>query len=210
MTKVHRSCRWPFAVGISLFIVHWSLIIAPAAPHPELGAHYAAPAEVGRELIGTRAPEWTVSEWIGGEPRTLASLRGRVVLVRWWTAPDCPYCAASAEGLNELAGRYRDRGLSVLGFYHHKAKSPLTRGHVEVQAQRLGFKFPIAVDDDWKTLHRWWLDRTARGWTSVTFLIDREGIIRHVHPGGAFFSGEPGFKALEKAVLAALEAAPAQ
>jgi peroxiredoxin len=42
----------------------------------------------------------------------------------------------------------------------------------------------------------------------VTFVIDREGTIRHIHPGGAFFPGEPGFAALEKAVVTALEAAP--
>lgn len=194
--------RWSFVTGLSLVITHSSLLTA--APHPKLGSTYTAPAGVGRELIGTRAPEWTVSGWIGSEPRTLASLRGKVVLVRWWTAPDCPYCAASADGLNELWNKYRTHGLTVIGFYHHKAKSPLTHAHVEAQAQRLGFKFPIAIDDDWKTLHRWWLDRADRGWTSVTFVIDREGIIRHVHPGGAFFPGEPGFEALEKAVQAAL------
>ena len=203
MTRIRLSRHWSLVVGISLVIGHSPLVIA--APHPELGSTYAAPAGVGRELIGTRAPEWTVSEWIGSEPRTLASLRGRVVLVRWWTAPDCPYCAASADGLNELWSKYRDRGLSVLGFYHHKATSPLTRAHVEAQAQRLGFKFPIAIDHDWKTLRHWWLDRAERGWTSVTFVIDREGIIRHIHPGGAFFPGEPGFAALEQAVRTALE-----
>jgi peroxiredoxin len=200
MKTLHHCWQW--VVGVLLVIGHSPLVIA--APHPELGTHYSAPAGVGRELIGTRAPEWTASEWIGSDPRTLASLRGKVVLVRWWTAPQCPYCAASAEGLNELWEKYRDRGLTVLGFYHHKSKSPLTRAHVEAQAQRLGFKFPIAIDDDWKTLHRWWLDRAERGWTSVTFLIDREGIIRHIHPGGAFFPGEPGFAELEKAVRAAL------
>ena len=169
-----------------------------------LGANFAAPAEVGRELVGTRAPEWTVTDWIGSEPRTLASLRGKVVLVRWWTAPGCPYCAASAEGLNQLSHKYRDRGLEVIGFYHHKARAPLTREHVEAQAKGLGFDFPVAIDRDWKTLHSWWLDRTERGWTSVTFLIDRDGIIRHIHPGGAYFPGEPGYAALEKAVRAAL------
>lgn len=174
------------------------------ASHPELGENFAAPPEVGRELLGTRAKEWAVSDWIGGEPRTLASLRGKLVLVRWWTAPGCPYCAASAEGLNELARKYGERGLVVIGIYHHKASTPLTRAHVEAQRTRLGFTFPVAIDRDWKTLRHWWLDRTERGWTSVTFLLDREGIIRHVHPGGAFFPGEPGFAALEKSVRDAL------
>ena len=175
-----------------------------ATSHPELGANYAAPAGVGHELIGTRAPEWMVSEWLDGQTRTLASLRGKVLLVRWWTAPGCPYCAASAEGIDDLRRKYRGRGLEVIGMYHHKAPSPLTREHVASQARRLGFDFPVAIDADWKTLRHWWLDRQDRGWTSVTFVIDREGVIRQVHPGGAFFPGEPGFKALEEAIHAAL------
>ena len=46
------------------------------------------------------------------------------------------------------------------------------------------FRFPVAVDPDWQTLKRWWLDDHERTWTSVSFLIDQRGVIRHVHLGG--------------------------
>ena len=170
----------------------------------------AAPPDAGRELLGTHPSEWTLTDWQNSDPLTLAALRGKVVLVRWWTAPDCPYCAASADALNGWWKKYRDRGLVVIGAYHHKADTPLTPGHVAQQAKRLGFNFPIAIDPDWRTLHRWWLDTTERGWTSVTFLIGRDGTIRHIHPGGAYREGEPDFAALEKAIIAALEASPAK
>ncbi|HEX9148365.1 MAG TPA: hypothetical protein VF958_04305, partial [Thermoanaerobaculia bacterium] len=50
-----------------------------------------------------------------------------------------------------------------------------------------GFRFPVAVDDDWKALRRLWLDRSpGAGWTSAALVIDRDGIVRHVHPGGVF------------------------
>jgi peroxiredoxin len=194
--------RWFARIAVLVFVITCRGLADDS--HQALGANYAAPAGIGRELIGTRAQEWQLSEWIGGEPRTLASLRGKVVIVRWWTAPGCPYCAASAEGLNELARKYRERGLEVIGVYHHKASTPLTREHVEAQAKRLGFTFPVAIDRDWKTLRHWWLDRTERGWTSVTFVIDRDGVIRHLHPGGAYYPGEPGFTSLEKAIRDAL------
>jgi len=175
-----------------------------AAPRPDLGERYAAPADAGRELLGTRLPEWTLSDWQGSPPLTLAGLRGKVVLVRWWTAPGCPYCVASAEALNGFVAKYRDRGLVVIGAYHHKAESPLTPEHVAAQAKRLGFAFPTAIDRDWHTLRKWWLDRTERGWTSVTFLLGRDGTIRHLHGGGAYYAGEPGYVALEKAIETAL------
>lgn len=189
------------SVAALLALLSWA---AAGSPHPELGANYAAPAGVGRELLGTPAPAWTLSDWSDGKPRDLASLKGSVVLVRWWTAPGCPYCAASADALNDLARTYRDKGLQVIGIYHHKGSTPLTPEHVTAQAKRLGFQFPVAIDRDWKTLHRWWLDRVDAGWTSVTFVIDRLGIIRHIHPGGAYYRGEPGFEALEKAVRQAV------
>ncbi len=175
-----------------------------ADPRAILGKNYSAPAGIGSELLGTRPPEWQVTDWLHTPPLVLAGLRGKVVLVRWWTGPQCPYCTASAEALNTLWEKDRERGLVVIGMYHHKADTPLTRDHVEAQARRLGFQFPVAIDEDWRTLRRWWLDGQPRGWTSVTFLVDREGKIRYIHPGGAYFSGEPGYAALEAAVEHAL------
>jgi peroxiredoxin len=176
-----------------------------AGPRPDLPTPFAAPADAGAELIGTRPPEWSLTDWQNSPPLTFAALRGKVVLIRWWTSPGCPFCAASADTLNSFASKYRDRGLVVIGAYHHKATSPLTTEHVATQAKRLGFEFPIAIDHDWRTLRRWWLDKTERGWTSATFLIGRDGTIPHIHGGGAYFEGEAGFAALEKAVVAALE-----
>jgi peroxiredoxin len=172
---------------------------------PALGPNYAAPAGIGSELLGTRPPEWKVTGWLNSSPLTLAELRGKVVLVRWWTGPQCPYCSASAEALNTLWEKHRRDGLVVIGMYHHKADTPLTPEHVKAQTKRLGFEFPIAADEDWITLHKWWLDRQPRGWTSVTFLLDREGKIRHIHPGGAYYPSEPGYTALKSAVEKALK-----
>ena len=161
---------------------------------------YSAPTEEGRDLIGARPEEWEAKDWINSEPLALNSLRGKVVLVRWWTAPGCPFCQASAPALNEFWHRYRDRGLTVVGLYHHKSSSPLTTEHVKEQARKLDLAFPVAVDPEWTTLRRWWLDGHDRRWTSVTMLLDRHGVIRHVHPGGAFFKGEPGYDALAKKI----------
>jgi peroxiredoxin len=161
---------------------------------------YSAPAEEGADLIGVRPEGWEARDWINSEPMALDSLRGKVVLLRWWTAPECPFCQASAPALNEFWQRYRDRGLVVVGLYHHKSPSPLTAAYVKEQTRKLGLAFPVAIDPQWTTLRRWWLDAHDRGWTSVTMLLDRQGVIRHVHPGGAFFKGEAGYDALEKKI----------
>jgi peroxiredoxin len=169
-----------------------------------------AAAEGVDELLGQRPPEWTVTRWMNSPPLTLESLRGRVVLVRWWTAPDCPYCRASAPALNDLHRRYRDQGLVVLGFYHHKSAAPLDPEEVAARARELGFEFPVAIDDGWRTLRRWWLDRVPTGWTSATFVLDRDGVVRHIHPGGQYVAGDRDHAALLAAIEQLLaEPAPA-
>jgi peroxiredoxin len=154
-----------------------------------------APTE-GAELLGTVPTEWTVSDWIGSAPLTLASLRGKVVLVRWFTDTHCPYCSLTAPALNQLHADYAARGLVVIGMYHHKSDEPLTLPAVRKSTHAYGFKFPVAVDRDWRTLRHWWLAGGKRDFTSVTFLIDRTGVIRHIHPGGAMALGSSDYTAM--------------
>ncbi|MBI3851510.1 MAG: TlpA family protein disulfide reductase [Verrucomicrobia bacterium] len=159
---------------------------------------FAALGAVGAEkLIGTKASEWQVDHWLNSPPLKLANLRGMVVLVRWWTAPDCPYCAATAPALNEFYANYHQKGLEVVGLYHHKSSEPLNVEHVKKFSESFEFKFPVAIDSDWKTLHRWWLDRDEQAWTSVSFLIDRKGVIRHIHPGGQYVKGDKDYAAIK-------------
>ena len=154
-----------------------------------------------KHLLGTKAPAWTVSHWINTEPLDLADLRGKVVLVRWWTGPHCPFCRASAAALNEWNQMYKDDGLVVIGFYHHKSPSPLYLKDVSTLAQNLGFTFPIGIDPDWITLRRWWLDPVPDAtFTSVSFLLDREGVIRHIHSGGDYLKGDSDYAAVQAAI----------
>src|SRR5438445_7093931 len=121
-------------------------------------AGQGAAAQARQTRLGKAASEWQATNWLNTAPLTLRDLRGKVVLVRWWTAPDCPYCAATAPALNEFDAVYRDRGLAVIGFYHHKGDAPLRAKVVEEFVRKFGFKFPVAIDPDWRTLKQWWLD----------------------------------------------------
>ena len=151
------------------------------------------------ELIGTLAPELHASQWINSEPITLDELRGQVVLIRWWTAPDCPFCKASSAALNEWHEKYSQKGLQVLGMYHHKNSSPLTLDLVKGYAQKFGFTFPIGIDKNWDTLRTWWMYE-KRDWTSVSFLIDKEGVIQYIHPGGDYVKGDKDYQELENKI----------
>jgi thiol-disulfide isomerase/thioredoxin len=74
-------------------------------------------------------------------------------------APSCPFCSATAPALNRFDEEYRGRGLVLIGVYHHKDPEPLDVETVRGYIAHYQFRFPVAVDPDWQTLKRWWLDR---------------------------------------------------
>jgi thiol-disulfide isomerase/thioredoxin len=169
----------------------------------------AAAGEEGAKLVGRAAPGWGEMEWIQGGPLAFDSMRGRVVLVRWWTGPGCPYCKASAPYLQSWHETYSKDGLVVVGLYHHKSSAPLTREHVEGLVETLGFEFPVAIDAEWRTIGRWWLDGFDRSFTSVSFLLDREGTIRLVHSGGSYSRDEADrIERLIKMMLGSIKKVP--
>ena len=142
----------------------------------------------GDRLIGTSAPEWDNQQWINSPPITISQLKGKVVLLRFFMESSCPFCRATAPYLNQFYAKYKDRGLVIIGMYTPKP-SPSETPFQDVQryVRDYGFQFPVALDNDWSTLTKYWLDRTPDAdYTSVSFLIDKKGTIRYIHPGGAY------------------------
>jgi peroxiredoxin len=162
----------------------------------------------GSRLLGRHMPEWQLESWINSPPLNLAALKGRVVLIRWWTAPGCPYCKATAPALNEFHDLYQKRGLQVLGIYHHKSDTPLDPETVRSFTRQYQFEFPVAIDPDWRTLKRWWLDQGDHRWTSVTFLLDAQGKVRYIHPGGQYLKGDSDYNHLRAKVEELLQEIP--
>ncbi len=140
----------------------------------------------GDDRIGVAAPPFRFDAWINSEPLTLEDLGGRVVLVRWWTET-CPFCASSTPALRALHEEYSGRGLSVIGVFHPKAgrNDPLDIARVQRAVDARDFQFPVAIDWEWRTgtLKDWWLTGPDRPATSVTFILDKSGVIQFVHPG---------------------------
>jgi thiol-disulfide isomerase/thioredoxin len=169
----------------------------------------------GVELLDHPAPEWSFTRWIG-PPHSLTELRGKVVLVRWWTE-GCHFCASTLPELETLRRRHADEGLVVIGVFHPKPPREVSDRRIRALAKRLGFGGPIAVDREWTTLDRYWLGgHPERDWTSVSFLIDRDGLIRWVHGGGEYHpSSDPAharcalqYRELEKTLATVLAERP--
>jgi len=111
--------------------------------------------------------------WIDARPE----LKGKVTLVRWWTN-GCALCAGSSPQLVELSKK-----APVVAIYHPKPPRDVTAEQVRAAAKAIGMPGALAVDRDWALLNRW-MPPAKRTFTSLTFVLDKKGTIRHVHPGG--------------------------
>jgi peroxiredoxin len=174
--------------------------VASSSPARALGRLAPADPALDDALVGTAVPEWTTEEWLNTPPLTLHELRGRVVLVRWFMGTSCPMCSASAPSLSALDDQYASKGLTVIGMYHHKEDAPLKPGEYAGFAKAFGFHFPVARDPDWTTLKAWWLTGHERDFTSVSFLLDRQGRVRGIHPGGRMAPGEPAYESMRRGI----------
>lgn len=145
-------------------------------------------------------------EWIGAPVPLRGEGAAPATIVRWWT-DGCPYCKASLPALEALRRELGPRGLRVVGVYHPK---PPRSVHAEVAvetARSLGFEGPLAVDADWEVLRHFWLATGERDATSVTFLLDADGVVRWVHPGPQLFPSDEEQYAQEDADYRDLRAA---
>jgi len=139
----------------------------------------------GVELLGKPAPKWTFTRWVG-EPLALEKLRGKVVLLRWWNT-DCHYCRATLPEIESLREKWGKDGFVTVAVFHPKPPHPVKDADVKRWAEARGYHGPLAIDQEWTTLSRYWLaGHPERNWTSVSFLIDRDGKIVWVHGGGEY------------------------
>jgi hypothetical protein len=137
------------------------------------------------------APSFDGLRWIGDPP----DLKGKVAVVRWWTS-GCDLCKGSAPALTRLAGK-----ASMVAVFHPKPPRDVADADVQAAAKAIGMPGALAVDRDWTVLDRW-AAPAGRAFTSLTFLLDRKGKVRHVHPGGTVTEEEG--KELERRIEALL------
>jgi thiol-disulfide isomerase/thioredoxin len=165
-------------------------ICSPALAADSSGPDRAGPIDRGpeaaaRSLLGTLAPPFPSLPWVDGQRRDSGTFAGKVVVIRNFT-DGCPFCVTTLPALEQIHRDYRKRGLQVLGVYHPKPPRAVSLAEARGHAQALGATFPVAVDARWALVESWWLSVPGARWTSVTWVLDRAGRLRFVHPGGEY------------------------
>ncbi len=124
------------------------------------------------------APELTgITGWLNTDPLTLAGLRGKVVLVDFWTY-SCINCQRTLPYLTDWYAKYHADGLEIVGVHSPEFAFEKVTANVKDNAARLGVTYPIAQDNDFAT----WQAYHQHYWPAH-YLIDATGEVRQVHYG---------------------------
>ncbi len=133
------------------------------------------------EARGT-APEFTgLGQWFNSEPLTMSKLRGKVVMVDFWTY-GCYNCVNTLPHVTALYAKYKDKGLVIVGV--HTPEFPFERSPSNVQTalKRHGITYPVVQDNESAT----WNAYRNRYWPAQ-YIVDQKGQIIYTHAGeGAY------------------------
>ena len=168
----------------------------------------AAQRELG-DLTGARAPEATgdaqgtlddygpapefrgVAGWLNSKPLTMKSLRGRVVLIDFWTY-SCINCLRTLPHIRAWDDRYRDAGLTIVGVHTPEFAFEHVASNVRENVKELKLRYPVALDNDFGTWEAW-----HNQYWPAKYLIDRNGHVRYFHFGeGEYAKTEDAIRTL--------------
>jgi thiol-disulfide isomerase/thioredoxin len=170
--------------GVVAGLVAGGLVAASVVVALSVGANRAArlagggPVKTVAPDDASPAPELAgIADWLNTQPLTMAKLRGRVVLVDFWTY-SCINCRRTLPFLRALHETYEARGLTVLGVHTPEFDFEKIPANVERAVHALNVTWPVAEDPDRAT----W-DAFRNQYWPADYLVDRSGRIRLVHVG---------------------------
>ena len=148
-----------------------------ANPAAMMKAAPAAAAAKNLPVEGMLPPLSGAVQWLNSPPLTAESLKGKVVLVDFWTY-SCINCLRSIPYVRAWAEKYKDQGLVVIGV--HAPEFPFEKNidNVKSAVARLKIDYPVAIDNDYAI----WRAFNNEYWPADYF-IDAEGRIRHHYFG---------------------------
>jgi thiol-disulfide isomerase/thioredoxin len=127
--------------------------------------------------IGHPAPEISSGEWLNSPPIHLSELRGKVVLLEFWTFA-CSNCRNTLPYLRKWNAIRAGGKFEIIGVHTPELKRERDISALRRETESLGITWPIVTDNDYTT----WNAYHQHYWP-VIYLIDKKGTIRFVHIG---------------------------
>ncbi len=130
-----------------------------------LAVPYAAPQFAG------------IDAWLNSPPLTMQGLKGKVVLVDFWTY-SCINCVRTLPYLTDWDAKYRDKGLVIVGVHSPEFEFERKLDNVRAAVAQFGIHYPVALDNHLDT----WVNFDNHYWPAH-YLIDRTGQVVYTHFG---------------------------
>jgi len=125
-----------------------------------------------------KAPEFMgISSWLNSNPLTLAALKGKVVLIDFWTY-SCINCIRTFPYVKKWYETYKDKGFVLIGIHTPEFAFERNTKNVRDAMQRFGITYPVAQDNDYQT----WNAYNNAYWPAE-YLIDASGKLVYIHTG---------------------------
>lgn len=118
-----------------------------------------------------------ITAWINSEPLVLAQLKGKVVLIDFWTY-SCINCIRTLPYIKDWYEKYHNKGLVIIGIHAPEFDFEKNLDNVKKGVAKFGIKYPVALDNNFET----WQNFNNRFWPAH-FLINREGVVVYEHFG---------------------------
>ncbi len=149
-------------------------------------------ANASRPPTNTLAPEFTgINQWINTAPLTMNSLRGKVVLVDFWTY-SCINCIHTLPYVKQWYEKYKDQGLVVVGVHTPEYPYEANSSNLQDAIKRYGIHYPVAQDNDYATWNAW----QNQYWPAI-YLIDAQGkVVYHTIGEGHYDDTEAQIRTL--------------
>jgi thiol-disulfide isomerase/thioredoxin len=137
---------------------------------------------VGQAFVGMAAPEIGGSVWINSEPKSLDALRGKVVLVEFWTF-GCYNCRNVEPWIKKWHEKFSDEGLVVIGVHSPEFAYEKDIDAVKRYVRQERISYAVAIDNDFSIWNRY-----ANHYWPAIYLIDKRGVVRYNRFGEGGYS----------------------
>jgi thiol-disulfide isomerase/thioredoxin len=167
--------RLPLATGIIAITAVGVLSLPVRGPS-------ADQANAGTMLSAANTPAAApnfvgIKAWLNSTPLNIADLRGKVVLVDFWTY-GCYNCVNTLPHVTRLYHTYKDKGLIVIGVHTPEFPFEKSTNNVQAAIKRHGIEYPVAQDNEYAT----WNAYHNQYWPAQ-YIVDQNGKIVFAHAG---------------------------
>lgn len=152
--------------------------------------------EEAAAFVGQQAPEIISPVWINSDPQSLRDLRGKVVLVEFWTF-GCYNCRNVEPRIKKWHQTYAEQGLVVIGVHSPEFAYEKNVEAVKEHVRKNAIRYAVAIDNDFAIWSRY-----GNHYWPAMYLIDKRGVIRYVRVGEG---GYPETEEMIRALLAEAE-----